>query len=697
MNHATERLLALLAILVLLQMVVPPPAHAYVGPGAGFAFVSSLFTFLAAFLLGLFYLLSAPVRLLIRALWRRGAAKQNAGKVVIVGLDGMDPLLAERFMAQGKLPHFATLKTGGGFAPLATSCPAVSPVAWSSFMTGVDASHHNIFDFVDRDPDTYQPRLSSAQVKGPARTLRIGRWIIPLGGPRIISYRRSRSFWSLLGEHGIFSTVIRVPITFPVERFRGVMLAGMCVPDLRGSQGTFSFFTTDPEAEEGEGRQRLRPNGRIIHTRLCGPLNSLRKEPEELSIPLAIEVDDVTRRVQLTVGREKVVLEERKHSRWVNVLFKAGLGVRVSGICRFYLKSVTPHLELYVTPIQIDPERPALPVSHPFPYSVYLSRLLGRFATLGLAEDTSAVNAGVLDQDGFLEQAYLYHEERERIFFDALEKTRQGVCVCVFDVTDRVQHMFFRGVEGPESGPEFRVLEDLYIRMDGLVGRVLEKLDEDDLLLVMSDHGFAPFKRGVNLNTWLLQNGYLALRDGMTTSGEWFRDVDWTRTRAFALGLAGIHLNRKGREAQGVVSEGDELRRLREELVSKLGELRDPGTGEKAMTRVIETEKDFPGPYASEGPDLLVCYRRGYRNSWEGASGQVTDQVFIDNDHAWSGDHSMDPELVPGVLFANRKLPERRLDIRDLAPTVLELFAVPIPGYIQGQALFQARKERDHA
>jgi hypothetical protein len=407
-----RRRAGLILLLLLLVDALNPSsvAHAYVGPGAGFAFVSSFLTLLAGFLLGLFYLVTSPIRLLLRALVRgRRRGTTTVRNVVILGLDGLDPQLAERYMDQGKLPNLRRLAQQGGYARLATSYPAVSPVAWSSFMTGVDASHHNIFDFITRDPRTYEPMLSSASVKPPRRVLPIGPWRIPLSRPRIISYRRSRSFWSILGEHGVFSSVIRVPITFPVERFRGVLLAGMCVPDLRGSQGTYSFFTTDQSVGAGiEGtRVVVAREGNRIEAQLLGPENSARKAATPLAVPFRIEIDEGGRTAQLSIDGHTIRLEERKHSPWVQVDFRAGLGIRVSGICRFYLKSVTPHFQLYVTPVQIDPQRPALPLSHPSAYSVYLSRLLGRFATLGLAEDTSAVNEGALDEDGFLEQAYL--------------------------------------------------------------------------------------------------------------------------------------------------------------------------------------------------------------------------------------------------------------------------------------------------
>ncbi len=681
---------------ILVALLFPDPAYAYVGPGAGFAFISSFFTLLAAFFLGLFYLVTSPVRALIRALYAGRAPVGDVRRVVILGLDGMDPQLAEKYMAEGKLPNFCRLKEQGGFASLATSYPAISPVAWSSFMTGVDASHHNIFDFITRDPNTYLPMLSSAQVIAPRRTFSLGSWVLPLGKSRIIGYRRSRTFWNVLGASGVFSTVIRVPITFPVEKFNGVLLAGMCVPDLKGSQGSFAFYTTDrgDQREANAGSKFVvSSEGKVIRTRLYGPDNPLRRQKETLSAPLTIHVDEPAAKVTIEVCGQRVEIAPETYSPWVSVVFPAGFGFRARGICRFYAASLSPHLQLYVTPIQIDPGKPALPVSHPFVYSVYLSKLLGRFSTLGLAEDTSAFNEGFLDEKAFLDQAYLYQEERERVFFSALERTRRGVCACVFDVTDRIQHMFFNSLDdraspGKADAARYRgVIEDLYRRMDALLGRTLDKLTADDVLFIMSDHGFSAFRRGVNLNTWLHRHGYLVLKDGKTTGTEWLRDVDWERTRAYSLGLAGIFVNRKGREARGIVNPDGELRALKAELARELSGLRDPATSDVAITRALDTERSFPGPYADEGPDLLVCYNRGYRSSWDCATGRVTEEVFEDNKKPWSGDHCMDPELVPGVLFSNRRLKVEKPDIKDIAPTVLKLFGVPVPSYMKGKTL----------
>ncbi|MEW6145383.1 MAG: alkaline phosphatase family protein [Thermodesulfobacteriota bacterium] len=699
-----KKIAATLVISLVLCHALTGSAHAYIGPGAGFAFLSSFLILIVTFALAIFYLLSWPVRYAVRALLRSGRrAKSSVTRVIIIGLDGMDPKLSEEFMKRGKLPNFARLTERGTFTSLATSYPSISPVAWSSFMTGVDPSHHNIFDFITRDPCTYQPMLTSAEIGKASKVLPIGKYMIPLGKPRMKLLRKGRPFWKILGEHGIWSTVLRVPITFPPEKFNGVMLSGMCVPDLKGSQGTFAHYTTDKdknEVETGGVSRFVEIKDGVIDTLLYGPENSLVRSGEEIKIPLKIRIDKGAGKAFIDVSGQRFGLAPRKYSPWIRLSFPAGLGIKVHGICRFYINTLDEGFDMYVTPINIDPENPALPISHPFIYSIYLAKLQGSFGTLGLAEDTWALNEGVIDEDAFLEQAYLLYEEREKMFFNALERTPRGLCTCVFDTTDRVQHMFFRCLDdghpankGKETEKYKNVIEDLYVRMDGLIGRALEYTDDKTVLMVISDHGFTQFKRGVNLNSWLFKEGYLKLREGRSTSGDWFQDVDWEGTRAFSLGLAGIFINRKGREMKGVVEEGEEVSLLKSELIRKLTGLRDEQWGDVAIREVIDTDASSTGPYKHDAPDLLVGYNAGYRSSWTCAVGRVTEDVFEDNTKHWSGDHCVDPKIVPGVIFSNRRIAKENPHLNDMAPTVLKLFGVGIPNYMKGKPLFDEPAE----
>lgn len=729
-------------------VLYPAVAQAYVGPGAGFAVVGSLAVFFITFFLALGSIISWPFRAVRRAIKARHLrGPSEIRRAVVLGLDGLDPLLVKRFMDEGKLPNFRKLAEEGDFKPLRTACPSMSPVAWSTFATGVDASRHNIFDFLTRDEKTYLPILSSTRISSPERSFKLGRYRIPIGKPSIRLMRKSRAFWSVLDDCYIPCHVLRVPITFPPEKLRnGVMLAAMCVPDLRGSQGSFTYYTTDREKAGGYTGGTLilvERNGSRIEGELPGPVSPFTDDGVELKVPFSVEIDEFSEVVTIDFGGNEVVLGEREYSDWLTVEFDAGLGVKVKGIVRIYVNSMNPEFELYVTPINIDPSSPAMPISEPSMFSQYLAKLQGPFATLGLAEDTWALNERMIDEQAFLEQTYLIHEEREKMFFNSLKKNRSGLTVVVFDATDRIQHMFMRYLDpenpsnrGKDTEKHARAIEELYVRMDGLLGRVREQLDDGALLFVISDHGFKQFKYGVNLNTWALENGYMfqeagggeggaeggsddggkggaggsggggngggeasggetcslgaycAPGSGESLIGEYLRDVDWSRTSMYQLGLSGIYINKKGRESRGIVPS-DEYRALKRELKEKLEAVRHPVTGERAISAVYDTEETMNGPYAEDAPDLIIGYNVGYRASWDGAVGKSGAEVVEDNVKSWSGDHCIDFKLVPGVVFSNRKLECESPGLIDIGPSILELFGVKVPDYMLGRSVFR--------
>jgi len=682
---------------MLALILVPCMAHAYAGPGAGFAVLSSFWAIFVAFLYSFYALMTWPVRQLYRKIRNRNAyGKAKFKRAVILGFDGMDPELADRFMNEGKLPNLAKLREKGTFTRLRTTFPAISPVAWSTFMTGVNPGKHNIYDFLARDTSNYLPYLSSAEIKGPKRQIKIGKYSIPFGKTEIKAMRKGTPFWHWLGKAGIFSSVIRVPVTFPPEKFSGVLLSGMCVPDLKGSQGTFCLCTTrmsDDKFREGGVRVPMERRNGVCHSYVPGPDNPIAETAgHEMRLKYEVRPDSAAQQAKFTVGSEKFTLKVGEYSDWTPVEFKAGLGFNAHGICRFYLKEVSPEVEVYVSPVNIDPGHPDLPISHPVTYSIYLAKLYGPFATLGLAEDTWALNEHVLDDDAFLAQCYSNHEDRERMLFDALEKTQQGLCTCVFDTTDRIQHMFWRYLDADHPAardvPQDKrpqVIPELYQKMDKLIGRVMEKIDDDTLLLVISDHGFKSFARCMNLNAWLHQNGYLELKDNRTESGDWFEDVDWSRTRAYTMGLNGLYINIKGREKQGIVEPPD-VEALKKEIQQKLNGLKDPDSGAVGITGVFITGNVYSGPYSENAPDILVGYAAGYRASWDSVLGKVTGQIFEDNLKAWSGDHCIDPRLVPGVLFSSHKFVEDKPHIADVAPTILTLFGLQAPPHFDGKA-----------
>ncbi len=680
------------AIGSLTLLTIPAIAHAYIGPGAGFALVSSFLTFIIAFVTAFLALFTFPVRMAWRAIRRKKTPRRpSVRKAVILGLDGLDPVICEKMMDAGELPNFSKLRDKGSYRRLRTSTPAMSPVAWSSFATGTDASRHGIFDFLSRDPKTYLPRLSSSNVYGEARFLKIGplRFPVRRGGVRFL--RKSESFWKVLGDYGIFSTVLRVPITFPPEKINGLILSGMDVPDLRGSMGSFTFFTQAPlDVEIGGMVIRLAKHGDKIRTAIPGPQSPI--DGKVIELPMEINVSSKRRRAVLRIGGESFDLTEREYSPWVRLTFKAALNVKMTGIVRFYITRLDGEFSMYMTPIHIDPERPVMPISHPAFYAMYLAKILGPFATLGLAEDTWAVNERVLDEEGFLKQAYLFHEERRSMWFQALKTLRRGLLCCVFDASDRIQHMCFRYLDdahpanpGKDTTKYKDALFEMYRKMDELVGETLSRLDDKTAFFVMSDHGFKAFKRGVNLNTWLYKNGFLVFRPGRVP-GEYLEGVDWSKTKAYAVGLGGIFVNIKGRERQGCVEPSD-VQALKDEIASRLLGITDEPSEARAISRVVDVAREFTGPYRRDGPELIVGFAEGYRVSWDCARGLVTPVLIEDNTRSWSGDHCIDPDKVPGILFSNRKLAREDPRIIDIGPTVLDLFGIDAPDHMTGRSL----------
>jgi predicted AlkP superfamily phosphohydrolase/phosphomutase len=657
---------------------------AYIGPGAGFAFLGSFLAIAVSILLTTTSLLIWPFRVSWRFLTGiRSRRKSRIRKLIFLGLDGLDPGVTEKLMADGKLPNFLRLMQQGGFRRLRTTFPALSPVAWSTFATGVSPARHNIFDFLNRDLQSYLPELSSSKVKGPGKFWKVGRYRIPLDRPYTELRRKSQPFWKILGAHHVGCTILRVPITFPPEKFNGRLLSAMCTPDLKGTQGSFSRFTTraEPADYTGGGLFPLRRAGADLEGELEGPENILLEGGGPLRIPFRVSPSHDGRPARIHIQSRTYELEPQIYSPWIGLTFRAPLGMKASGMVRFLITETGPEFSMYVTPVNIDPEKPALPISHPSYYASYLAKLLGSFATLGMAEDTWALNEGVIGEQSFLEQTWLIHAEREAMFLHALERTRRGVVACVFDATDRVQHMFYRhGLNG--------VIEDLYARADALVGKALAHVDDGTVLFVLSDHGFSSFRRGVNLNTWLYRNGYLALKDGAAESGSYFEGVDWSRTRAYALGLSGLYLNVKGRESSGIVDRRD-AEGLEQELARKLSNLRDDELDDLAIRQVYPTKSLYRGPYLDAAPDLIVGYNAGYRVSWDSAVGKLGPRVIEDNLKAWSGDHCIDPPLVPGVLFSNRTIDAEDPGIEDLAPTALDLFGIGIPEWMEGKPVFR--------
>lgn len=682
----------LIALFIAAQIFLPDETYAYIGPGAGFAFLGSTFVFILTFFLAAITIAFWPLQLLYKKLTGKGFPKKaKAKRVIILGLDGLEPSLVERYIEEGKLPNMKKLKESGSYQRLGTTLPALSPVAWSTFQTGVNPGAHNIFDFLTRDKRFCLPELSSTKTEVEKRTGFFSKFLPPKAKVKLM--RKSQPFWKVLGKHGVFSNIIRVPISYPPEKFSGNILSAMCTPDLRGTQGTFSLYTNKKNFERTTGGEfkTVKRNGNTIETELVGPADPKSKDGKPLVQKFTVEIKNENEAI-LKIGEVETTLKLNEFSDWIEVSFKFGVRKSISGICRFCLRSIEPDFLLYVTPININPEKPALPIASPIFFSNFIAKTQGPFGTLGLMEDTWGRNEYALDDKRFLEQSYLTHNEREVMFFDTLEKTKQGLCICVFDASDRIQHMFWRYLDdkhpSPKENAEFKnVIPEMYQKMDELVGKTMQKIKPGDAFLILSDHGFASFRRCINLNTWLLNEGYIVLKDGKNNGSDYLQDVDWSKTKAFALGLSGIYINRKGRERNGIVEDA-EAERLKKDIINKLEALNDPQDNSPSIRKVHDTAKAYKGLYQKDAPDLIVGYNPGYRVSWDSITGMIEPQVFSDNMKAWSGDHHVDPEIIPGIFFSNLKVTKEQANIVDIAPSVLDIFSVKIPAYMEGKPLF---------
>jgi predicted AlkP superfamily phosphohydrolase/phosphomutase len=607
-------------------------------------------------------------------------------KVVVIGLDGLDPRLTEALLDRGELPHLTRLREAGGFTPVATTYPAQTPVAWSTFATGTNPGGHGIYDFIRRDPATYRPDLALNRYEQRSSFL----------PPQAVNLRGGTPVWDILGRAGIPSVVLRCPCTYPPDKLKGRMLAGMGVPDLRGGLGTSTLFTEreDAVARESELVTRLVPgDGGRFTAPLAGPRNPRKGEDATIELEIRRRPGGVT--VASSGDPAELEVDLGVWSDWLKVKFRLGALQSARGALRFHLVELDP-LDLYASPVNFDPDRPLFPISSPWDYAGELERRIGPYHTTGMAEDHGGLLNERIDEAAFLDQCATVLRERESMLACELDRLREGFLYCLFDTPDRIQHMFWRFGEpdhpanrGRPVDPDHRsVIERHYRECDAIVGRVLERVDDSTLCVVVSDHGFTSFQRGFHMNTWLLDHGYLALEPGREpgpSAGSLLEGIDWTRTRAYAVGLGSVYLNLRGREAEGIV-DPEAAAEVGGEIAARLRGLRDPDRGGVAVRDVKAREEIWRGPHAADSPDLLLLFADGYRVSWGTGLGEVPTGWFEDNVRKWGGDHVVDPALVPGVLFMNRPFRDGAR-LLDLAPTILDAFDQPTGERMEGGSL----------
>jgi predicted AlkP superfamily phosphohydrolase/phosphomutase len=620
-------------------------------------------------------------------------------KVIVIGLDGLEPSIVESMLDRGELPNLARIRKSGSYSRLKTTYPAQTPVAWSSFATGTNPGGHGIFDFISRDPATYLPDAALSHFERPKNIF---------APPRVVNQRKGVPLWHALTKAGVPSVVLRCPCTFPPDEINGRMLSGVGVPDLRGAQNKSTFYTQDTNASAQESEQLvvLGP-GTDLHAQVIGPRNTRQSPAGDAVCDIRVQAKKDQGMLSIETGGapERIDVAENSWSEWVRFKFKLSMLQSVTGIARVYVKQIEPQVQFYVSAVNFDPAAPIFPVSAPASYAKDLAGEIGLFSTLGMAEEHNGLNNGRLDERAYLAQCELVLEERERLMRFELDRFTEGFFFLLYDTPDRVQHMLwrFRDREHPGYEPDLArdyssLIEEHYARCDKLLSPVLDKVDESTLLIVLSDHGFNTFRRAFDTNTWLQQNGLLSLKNGdkpREDLGEGPAAVDWSRTYAYAVGLGGIYLNLKGREREGILDEGTEAERARKAIQSGLSGIPDTATQRTAIRNVLRREELYSGPYAVNAPDLLVNFSPGFRVSWQSAVGGFANALIEDNTRRWSGDHIIDPDAVPGILFVNKSITSQNStanggripSIVDLAPTILNYLGVPVPQTMEGTSI----------
>ena len=727
----------------------------------------------------------------------RVAAADPHQKVVILGFDGADARLVERWMDEGKLPNLAKLRAEGSYAPLQPTNPPQTPVSWSSFATGTTPGKTHIFDWLIRDPKTYLPdigmvfetrrtflfgtsngpvvgsiagfavaivalalsllfrlrmvtRLAIGLVVGLAAALPAGfiaAQYLPAQVPDAINRRQGQTLWELASKAGRKVQVIHVPATFPAEDVDdGHMLSGLGVPDMRGRIGTPTFYTSDRNFLLGGGSNEfsLEPvqlperRGRI-DTSVLGPANKpfydyvvdretadvkdpralsaerrrVRQELDDadvrkrLDLPLKLDVTDTA--CTITLSGQTKTLAVGEWSDWfildfhMNWLVDRAAPLR--GIARFKLLKLSPELELYMSPISFHPDCHPIAFSWPPDYSNALHERFGLFKTIGWPEDTWSLPSGVGDEMLFLEDKDFVLKKDEEIMTGLLGDNVDDLYVQVFYFTDRIGHLFWRFIDEGHPAYDPKLAEryapevlKAYQKMDELVGKARAAAGPDALMIVCSDHGFSSYRRAVNINTWLVRNGFMTLKgqtgdvatlEKLFDKGDLFANVDWSKTKAYAMGLGSIYVNLVGREKHGSVMPGGEYDEVRRGIREGLEALVDPVTGEHPVTRVW-TREEMYGTFDPDAiPDLRAGNALNYRVSWQTSLGGVPANVLEDNLKPWSGDHcSSDPSLVRGILFSSRKINRTDPAMIDIAPSVLKALGVPIPEAMDGKPFY---------
>jgi len=679
--------------------------YAYIDPGTGaivFSFLGALIGGAITFSVILYGFFKKGYHTVFRLIWKKRVAflfitmaltiiimsaiilmffKENSmsskklngdiKRVIALGIDGFDFNIVRKLILEEKLPAFKELSLQGTFKPLTPTIPPQSPVSWSTIATGKNPGEHNIFDFINRNPKNYMPGLSILQKS-----------TTDLSGTEFIEVMKEKPFWEILSSAGVPVSVIRWPVTFPAERINGNLLSGLGVPEIGGLLNRYAYYTTSSEETTVPEDKliRVEREGDRIETVIAGPYKKKMLKTEKITVLMNITLSDDS--AEIEIGDDHYKAKLHMWSDWISVSFRTGILKETSSIFKVYVESIEPEFNMYMTSLQVDPSDPAFKISSPEGYSSKLSQGTGMFYTLGIPEDTQALEDGAISDSVFLQQCKEITWERKKMFWYEFDRFQKGVLAFVFDASDRIQHMFWRHNEMSFDYRIIKLAEEIeshYIEMDSFLGKIIEKKSEDTALFVFSDHGFTSFDYQIDLNRWLVENGFLGLAEEPEEETSWgalYRNVDWSKTKAYAAGFSGIYLNLKGRERDGIV-EKEDCEYIKNEIIEKLMALKDV-YGNRVIEEVYPKERIYNGKYVANAPDIVVGYRPGYRTSWQTAIGGVYRDVISKNEKKWRGDHIVSPEYVSGIFLSSEKInfERQKLHVSDISSYILKFAGI---------------------
>ena len=630
---------------------------------------------------------------------------EKSGRVIILGFDGVEPSIVESMIKVGELPSLSKLQKQGKYQRLGSSNPPQSPTAWSSFATCTNPGNHGIFDFLRRrDVKRYIPGVGFGITKHPE--------LAPDGAliknAAYENYRKGKTFWAEANKQDIPCKVLVVPFAYPAEDLNdSCMLCGLDVPDIRGTQSTYfaiSETITKKESVAGGVRLPLNFNNDTATVMVPGARDTrigYSKPGAFLEVPVTFKANRTSHEITVEIQDQTKTLAEGTWSEWFEWKFVVSPKLTVHAISRIHVLEAGEKVRLYMTCLQFHPRHPYIPISSPLEYSSELADRYGLYKTVGWAYDTKALEKDALTEDIFLDDVEKTMSWREMLVLDELDRNKFGLLVGAWTGTDRVAHLFwrFRDLKHPmytkEGAEKYgRAIENTYIKMDQIVGKVMSKINDNDLLIVMSDHGFHSFRKGFNLNTWLIRNGYLTVKgktDPATayTDKKYLMGYDWSKSKAYGLGLGGLFLNLKGREGQGIVTP-EEAPALITEIQKKLLAVTDPETGDKVFDNVY-TNEIYKGISQADAPDIQLGYAEGYQTDKPSAAGGAPNYIFRPNMAKWSGEHAAsDIANTKGILFANKALKDGATLI-DLGVTALDYLGLKAPETFEGKSVLPGK------